>query len=58
MRITMRIKLIHHGDCQLIAQKFGCSPQTVSYALNFKHNSMISRKIRHFAMNEMSSVIM
>lgn len=54
----MRIRLIRHGDCQLIAEKFGCSPQTVSYALNFRQDTMKSRLIRHYAMNEMHSVIM
>lgn len=54
----MRILLIERGACHTVAEKFGVSLQTVSYALNFKANSMMSRRIRHFAMNEMPSVIM
>lgn len=54
----MRIKPINRGALKTIAERMECSYQSVSYALNFKKHSMMSRRIRHMAMNELRSVIM
>lgn len=54
----MRIKLLRHGDCKRLAEHFGCSTQSISYALNFKRNSMKDKEIRHYAMNEACAVMM
>lgn len=54
----MRIKLIKHGDGQKLAQFFGCCPEKISYALNFRRNAMSDRYIRHYAMNVLHSVIL
>lgn len=54
----MRIKILRHGGCKLLAEKFTCTPQKVSYALNFKRNSMGDAAIRHYAMNELEGIIL
>lgn len=54
----MRIKVLKFGGCKDIASKFQCSVQCVSLALNFKQNSMKARRIRHYAMNELASIIL
>lgn len=54
----MRIKLLTHGDCKRLAEHFSCTTQKISYALNFKRNAMSDRRIRHYAMNELNSIIL
>jgi hypothetical protein len=39
-----------HGDGKRLAKLFGCSEQMVTYALHFKKNSLLARKIRKAAM--------
>lgn len=52
-----RIRVLKKGACKDMADWFGCSAQTISYALNFKNNSMFAKKIRHHAMNVLSGII-
>lgn len=53
----MRILLLKHGECKKLAEKFKCSQQTISYALNFRKHSWQDRTIRHYAANELQSII-
>lgn len=41
------------GDREKIAEYFSCSFMMVSYALNFQRDSLLSRKIRDYAINEL-----
>lgn len=54
----MRIVVMKKGGCKELAEKFDCTPQTISYALNFRKQGMLYRKIRHYAMNMMESVLL
>lgn len=53
----MRIKYLHNGECKRLADKFNVSVQSISYALNFHRNSMTDRRIRHYAMNQCTAVL-
>ena len=42
--------VLEQGKGITLAKMFGCTPQTVSYALNFEHDSELARKIRKAAL--------
>lgn len=50
------MKIITKSDNKKrISEKYLCSLNSVSKALRFQSNSLLSRRIRHFAMNYMRS---
>ena len=42
--------VIPHGAGRELARLFGCTQQTVCYALNFKKDSLLARRIRKAAL--------
>lgn len=41
------------GDREKMMEVFNCRRNTVCYALNFQRDSLLSRKIRDYAINEL-----
>ena len=51
MKKVIKIMMPYLGDCKRMAIEFGCTPQTVSNALNFKTPySELAAKIRRYAL--------
>jgi hypothetical protein len=42
--------VLEKGEGKRLAELFNCTPQTVCYALTFKHDSEFARKIRKAAL--------
>ena len=41
--------IVERGEIQQLVKLFGCTRQMVSYALTFRKNSLLARKIRKAA---------
>jgi hypothetical protein len=48
----MKRKIVtNYGETKAIAKLLECTPEMVSYALNFQKNSLLARKIRKLALD-------
>lgn len=52
----MRKIVVEYGNVGKIAKVMKCTPEMVSKALNFKKNSLLSRKIRKVAKEQFGGV--
>lgn len=46
-----------YGDQSVIAERFKCTSSYVSQCLHFRRNSIVSRRIRSFALNYKNCIL-
>jgi len=44
--------VLEKGQGKELARAFGCTPQTVCHAMNFRHDSELTRRIRKAAIEK------
>lgn len=53
----MSLIYLHHKQKEELREKFHVSASAVSFALRFRGNSMLSREIRVYAVNQLNGYV-